>query len=103
MTPMQWAAMRGHKPVIEWLLSSGVPVDEHLGRYETALLVAVRAQRHEIVTYLIQRGALAYPRRSYAQGGTRDSPLAIALENDDTKMIDILIDAGADPNNPHPY
>jgi ankyrin repeat protein len=56
-TALHFAAMLGNKPVVELLLTSGVPVDirDQLG--ETALMHAAQEGHKEIVALLIARGA----------------------------------------------
>jgi ankyrin repeat protein len=77
----------------DWCIKTG---HNQYDNYEERLLDCVRAGEYDFVKYLIQNFGLdvnTTPKRT--QIGT---PIRYAVMNDDIKMIDILLDAGANPN-----
>jgi hypothetical protein len=89
--PLQQAAARGDVASVRSLLQqSTVSINERdrLGR--TALLLAVMNDQEAVVRALLERGA--DPNLSDAEGRT---PLAIARERNDTRMVETLRQAGA--------
>lgn len=58
MTPLCYAAERGHVPAVKWLLDRGAHIDSrYRGGGETALLAAARDGHLPVIELLLSRGA----------------------------------------------
>lgn len=94
-TPLTLASYRGNIEMVKLLLAAHADPDAHDGFGSTALNDAVRYNRTEIVKLLIQNHAnidLAERR------GNKFTPLLGAIFGGDEEIVQILLNAGADPN-----
>jgi ankyrin repeat protein len=73
------------------LVAAGADVNTANHHGETALVQAVKAGNHEMVTALLEAHANVNP-------GYRVTPLELAIESGDMDTIKLLLDAGADVN-----
>lgn len=93
LTPLHFAAERGHLHVVEFLLSMGS--DPHISAFGwdtgTPLHYAARAGHAQVVQALLDAGA-----KVDARTRSRSTPLHYAAERDFPHVVDILIKAGAD-------
>lgn len=76
-TPLHWAALRGHEPVVAWLIAQKANVGAANNAGETPLTVAQRAQRKGVVRLLQDAGAagaagVAPPEEIFAAVQARD-------------------------------
>ena len=87
-----YAGENGDMPALTLLLDTGVPPDirderpSFVENSETALMKAVRFQRHDAAMLLLTRGANA----SYATRG--ESILQLAVQNNDPALVQALLD-----------
>lgn len=92
---LRWAAWRGASETVDTLMALHLPTDVRNSKGETALYLASKAGRIDIVRSLIARGAdLERPQNSAAF-----TPLHVAAEYGRVEVIQALLDAGADPNS----
>lgn len=89
-TALAYAAENGHAEVVEFLIRSGVPVDERDQRRRTALMHAIGKRQSGTVAILLAHGASMNVRDT--AGWT---PLYLALMTKSTDIAVSLIDAGA--------
>ncbi|KAL0633004.1 hypothetical protein Q9L58_008110 [Maublancomyces gigas] len=93
-TALQVAAENGHVQILEELILHGADINarptSHLGR--TALQAAIGGRHLAIVRSLIERGA-----NVNAPGGR--TALAVAAENGDLELLELLIEHGAKPTH----
>ena len=87
--PLLWAALDGHRELVELLLANGVAVKPRGRRSGDPLLAAVVERHYDIAKILLLHGA--DPTRKNYEGLT---PLGVAQERGDKKMIDLLTNAG---------
>ncbi len=93
LTPLHFAAERGHLHVVEFLLSMGS--DLHISAFGwdtgTPLHYAAREGHAQVVQALLDAGA-----KVDARTRSRSTPLHYAAERNFPHVVDILIKAGAD-------
>lgn len=125
-TPLHWAVERGHLPVVRLLVEAGANVDARRGDGRTPALVAVfgfhrywrREDKPDILQVLLDSGAEYSLLIAAAVGDAKrvremlrsDSssvntldpvgrrPLSGAVENENSEIVRMLLEAGADPN-----
>jgi len=95
-TPLLWAALRaavGHQiPVVIALLQAGAdPNAMTEGGDSTVLMWAVQSGNRDVVSCLIDRGALVN------QAANEVTPLMVAAQEGNEDMVRLLLDRGADP------
>lgn len=87
-TPLYLAVQGGHLNIVEFLISKGAYVNFY-ERWDPVLMVAVRYPI--IFKKLIEAGADVD-----VQNNMKNTPLSVAVDHDEPKLVRILIDAGAD-------
>jgi ankyrin repeat protein len=92
-TPLIFAASAGHTPVVKYLIDAGADVDKQDKDGQTALLHACKRSFNETATLLLESGA-DVNFQSKKRGVTA---LMIAAVWDNTELVQILLDHGADP------
>ena len=95
--PIELAVIWGNRSVVEALLFAGVDVDGFLAR--SALSIAVKDRRYELVEFLLDAGIELYD-RDVVHSDIWKTPLQAAVANGDMKMVHFLLDCGADPHDP---
>ena len=92
-TALILAAERGHTEAVQTLLEEGANVNGRgSGAYPTPLLAAIEGQQLAVVQILLQAGA-------NVESGTPDeTPLSLAVANGSREIVELLLSAGADPN-----
>ncbi|UPK99028.1 hypothetical protein LCI18_009963 [Fusarium solani-melongenae] len=90
LTPLSWAASRGHRDMVEFLLDHGARVNVKDRTRLTALHIAVTGQHKSIVCMLLDRGARL---QDWSEHG--DTPLIRAIQGNSTEIIQILLEHGA--------
>ncbi|KAL6832323.1 ankyrin repeat-containing domain protein [Trichoderma camerunense] len=94
MTPLHWAVMRGHLPVVELLVNAGAQLEiKEKGRQMTVLGLAIYYQREDIFGVLLRRDANVHV--SDKDGRT---PLYYAVVWGELSIIQQLVDKGVDIN-----
>jgi ankyrin repeat protein len=93
-TPLMWAAQQRHTSVVEELIKSGANVGTGSKSGFTPLMFA--AQQGDVDTARVLIGAGAKPNE--AQPKTNITPLIIASAMVHPKMVELLLDNGANPN-----
>lgn len=88
-TPLLMAAVSGHRPMVDYLLSRGAAIDARNNQGRTPLFQAVNNRHGQTVRLLLARGANP---NTQAAGV---APLAKALENGDQNIADLLVANGA--------
>ncbi|XP_057322579.1 uncharacterized protein LOC130665963 [Microplitis mediator] len=96
---LHWAVLMTDEEFIDYLLVNKVDIDAQINFLKgTALMVAVRDKKFDIVKKLINGGAdvnaLGMPTIN-RYNVPRMTPLAIAVENEDFCTAELLIDSGA--------
>uniref|UniRef100_A0A8C4RKI2 Ankyrin repeat and SOCS box protein 11 n=1 Tax=Erpetoichthys calabaricus TaxID=27687 RepID=A0A8C4RKI2_ERPCA len=89
-SPIHEAAKRGHRECMEILLAHGVNIDQETSQLGTPLYVACSFQRPDCVKKLLELGA------NVERGRLQDTPLHAAARKSSVKVVDLLIDYGAD-------
>ena len=56
-TPLMWAALKGHLPIVKFLVDHQAPINFASSDGQTALLWAVSEGRYDVVHFLLERGA----------------------------------------------
>ncbi len=87
------AIIEGNQLLVEQYLNMGVPIDEFDEYGFTPLTESAIANYPKLTKYLLSRNA--DPNKKDSVGGTA---LHWAVENNNLDMVDILLNAGADPN-----
>ena len=122
-TPLIVAAKKGHIKFVKVFVEKGAAIDAADKNGDTALILAKRENRHDVVLYLLNQNALIEKRSeqdellAYATLNSYHDiaanliqrqisvnrrfpdglfPLWYSVRNGDTKMIDMLLAAGAD-------
>lgn len=107
---LQTAAERGHRSFVAKLIEAGAPVEAKPVGMWAALTAAVFNRRKGVVLELLAAGADVNTIDDTFRRGTpstngpcdRDS-LQIAIQNRDEEMVNILLEAGADPSKEAGY
>ncbi|KAL3714428.1 hypothetical protein ACJRO7_006367 [Eucalyptus globulus] len=87
-TPLHIAARAGKAGAVELLLPQGVPTyPDRFGN--SALHEAVRNRHHEVINHLVNKD----PSLLYCQNKESKSPLCIAVETGDFKVLELLLEA----------
>lgn len=86
-TALMYASLNGHKKVVELLINNGALLNIRGNRGESALFIGVSAQQHEIVQFLLEKGANKDRPTIY---GT--TCMQKAEELNDTALINLLKD-----------
>jgi len=87
-TPLHIAARAGKAGAVELLLPQGVPTyPDRFGN--SALHEAVRNRHHEVINHLVNKD----PSLLYCQNKESKSPLCIAVETGDLKVLELLLEA----------
>ncbi|RXM96850.1 Ankyrin repeat and SOCS box protein 11 [Acipenser ruthenus] len=89
-SPVHEATKRGHRECMEILLANGVNIDQEVPHLGTPLYVACTCQKTDCVKKLLELGA------NVDLGRLQDTPLHAAARKTSTKIVDLLIDYGAD-------
>lgn len=89
-TALMASCERGHKDIVEFLLSYGAEKDARGKSGETALMWAVQEGYFGIVELLLQRGSSVNIQKN--DGAT---PLFLAVLSGDTRMVSLLLAYGA--------
>lgn len=87
--PLSAATVRGHTPVVQLLLRSGAALDVPAANGHVPLVDAVRLNRVDVATALLQAGA---SRRSVDRAG--DNVLLIAVDENNAAMLQTLLRHG---------
>ncbi|RXG72828.1 Ankyrin repeat, SAM and basic leucine zipper domain-containing protein 1 [Armadillidium vulgare] len=92
------AAMQGNIPVVKTLFTQGIAVDEILKSGWTALMLASSCGKHEMVQYLLQKGA--DPNMHKEMFTSLMAACASRQENEENllKCVNHLLDSGANVN-----
>ena len=93
LTPLVWAALRGHIDIVRELISKGASVNTSMQGYGNALHAAVTSGRTEVVRVLIQAGAHVND-----LDGNEETPLNDAVLKGNITIVQELLNAGADVN-----
>jgi ankyrin repeat protein len=118
-TPLCEAAEGGHLEIVDWLLKHGTDVCQGRSHHATPVSCALRRDQTEIASRLIDLGAkatlwqavkcshLVKAREKLSTGADAnnehedycsDRPLELAVMNDSTEMVELLLEFGADSN-----
>lgn len=92
-TPAMHAAQQGDVDKLELLSGAGADLQAQWRDWTLAFWIIESRQPDALRWWLAQPGADV----EEAQGGLRDTPLLMAVENDDLPMAQVLLQAGADP------
>ena len=92
ITPLHYAAWKGHKEVAKLLLGAGANLNKSAPFGNTPLYEATIHGHADVVKLLLDEGA--DPNKANHSGYT----LIQAAEMDKTEMVKMLLDAGAEPN-----
>ncbi|XP_055848375.1 alpha-latrotoxin-Lhe1a-like [Episyrphus balteatus] len=92
-TPLHFAAMNGHKEIVEMLLNKGANIHAKNEYGGTALQAAVFRKQSDTIELLLDRGAIVDEKKN--DGST---PLHTAVQRGNMKIIEILIKRGANVN-----
>ncbi|KAH8155542.1 uncharacterized protein LAJ45_00552 [Morchella importuna] len=88
---IHWAALYGHRAVIEQLLDMGFDISQKDQSGESALFWAVKSGREETVSFLLERGA-----DINEKGRLGSSLLRVATDNGCKELARLLVARGAD-------
>lgn len=95
-TALMWAAAEGNAEVVDALLAAGADAGEKTRGGFTAFYFAIREGRSDATRRLLAAGADV---NDVARlGGSRTTPLLLAVENGHFELAIELLEAGADPN-----
>lgn len=89
-TPLFWAAIRGHRDVVKFLLDHGAQIDSKDRSNLTALHIAVTGDQKDVVSLLLDRGAQIESKAKYG-----DTPLIRAIQVNSEEIIKLLLERGA--------
>ncbi|MDE2993705.1 MAG: ankyrin repeat domain-containing protein, partial [Chloroflexota bacterium] len=92
--PLMWAARYGNRVIIQLLLEAGAEPNVWRDEWNPPLDVAVRYQEDDVIQLLLDHGADP----DFKGQNGRSETLACALRNGTVRSLEMLLDAGADPN-----
>ena len=92
-TPLMYAAENGEVKLVQMLISAGLDIDAIDSSGKTALIYAVENKHKETVLQLIKNKVRI---NDSDRGSHKTSALWTAINNQDEKMVQILVDNGAD-------
>ncbi len=95
--PLTWAARYGDRETIRLLLEHGAnPNVRQDGEHSTntPLKIAVTYQGDDVIPLLLEHGADP----EFAGEGGRSTALSVAIRNGSVRSMELLLDAGGDPN-----
>lgn len=98
------AAERGEVTAIRTILARGVSINSTRSFQETALYLAAKAGKTEVVKLLVERGAdPGIEAKSRGEGGyglfiPGGYPLQAAVRNGHNEVVEALLESGVDPN-----
>ena len=103
-TAVMWAAAEGHTAVVRALIEAGADFRSPLKSGFTPLFFATREGRTDVVLALLEFGldvnSVMQPERTSSKGPRKGtSPLILAVENGHFELAEVLLRAGADPND----
>ena len=93
ITSLSIATIRGHTDIVQYLVSSGAPVDAPNEDGVTSLMCACRNNRSEIAHFLLTHGA-----DPNIQDQNNTTALHSACYSQMTSSVELLLAHGADPN-----
>jgi len=93
-TPAMHAAQQGAVDKLVLLRDAGADLQARWREWTMAYWIIASRQPDALRWWLAQSGAAV----EEPQGGLGDTPLLLAVENDDAPMAEVLLQAGADPN-----
>ncbi|XP_046365631.2 ankyrin repeat domain-containing protein 17-like [Haliotis rufescens] len=91
MTPVMLAAEKGHKDVVELLVSKGADVSLSDKRGNNLLHFASRGGQVEVVKYVLSLGRLSINSR----GWKKMTPVMLAAEKGHKEVVEVLVSKGA--------
>jgi len=91
--PLFWAATRGHRDAVEFLISRGARINAKDRSGLTALHIAVTSDHKEVVDLLLASGARIEGKATYG-----DTPLIRAIQANSEENIKVLLERGAKVN-----
>ena len=89
-TPLSWAVNRGHRDMVDFLLSHGARVNAKDRSNLTALHIAVTRQHKDLVSVLLDEGARLEKKTEYG-----DTALIRAIQANSREIIQMLLEHGA--------
>lgn len=92
---LPWTITQGHYAAAHLLLDYGARVNARDARGQSAVMLAIAAKRPKLLVRLLQDGSEMDGTHRATQ---RLGPLAWAVENAHPEIIDMLLEAGADPS-----
>jgi ankyrin repeat protein len=92
MTPIIWAALRGHQDVVKVLLEKGANINSTNWAGWTPLMQACAQRHEELARFLVEQGADIHMKIKYS--GTA---LIFAAGTGQYELTKFLLDKGADP------
>jgi len=93
VTPLLWAATRGHKYIVQILLDNGANINHQDNYGQTALLKAAYEGHKDIVQILLDNGAnINHQRKKNNDGSTALMRAALGRNKD---VVKLLLDKGA--------
>jgi ankyrin repeat protein len=95
-SPLMWASARGDLALMKVLLDAGATVNEPEG-FGTALIQAAWMNQVEAAKLLLKHGADVHARD--VRSGYTALHWAASSDRNDSKLVDLLIQHGADPNS----
>jgi ankyrin repeat protein len=93
MTPLMWAASKGHAEVVRLLLERGADANAAANNSSTALMWTAFAGHNDLVKLLIERGAAIN-----LQSNCGRTALISAAFNGHLDVVKLLLESGAQPN-----
>ncbi|MGE0388416.1 MAG: ankyrin repeat domain-containing protein [Gammaproteobacteria bacterium] len=90
-TPLMLAATAGHAGLVARLIGAGAAAQRRMNSGESALELAAASGHAEVVSRLIEAGAPPDGR------SVESSPVWIALKRRDARLLQVLLNAGANP------
>jgi len=89
MTPLSWAAMKGHKNITELLIKNGADINAKNRDGNTPLHLAVYYNKENVAKFLIPKGADV---NAKADGIL--TPMYYAIANGNEKLVKLLLEHG---------